>query len=173
MADAGRADRSDLATILAVLQRATLAAFPSLGRDETAEITDAAVVQFVAALTNGRVDMMRSPAAYLTRMARNLAIDRLRAVVPAPLDEQDVVADDPIPELIDAQAYREALRAAMRRARDAGDHTVTRVILVWRLLHEELGRAPSGREVAVRARLSHTAVQNTLRRARQYFESEV
>lgn len=170
MSDPTGAQSHDLVTIQSVLAQAIRSVHHRLEPHEIADIADEAIFRFVTAIKEGRINIEQRPAGYLVSIARNLSIDRGRRPVPAPLDDWDAAEEDKSLPIIEALSHRDAVRTAIRRAREASDHSVTRVVIAWRVLHDELGRAPTSREVSRRADLSHTAVLNTLQRARNYFD---
>ena len=121
------------------------------------------------------------PAAYLTRAARNRAIDELRRrrrggedieLTPV-LAERLPAHDDRIAALLADTVTAEVVRQAMRSAVLAHDHLVLRVVSSWLDVADELGEAPVSRHVAERAGVSHTSVNQALRRFRQYFPDDV
>lgn len=119
---------------------------------------------------------IRNPAAYLTWLARNRAIDRFRRrdfETPEDLERRGDAPrgddDERIAALLDRAASAAAIEDAMRAALDAQDTLAVRVVTVWLDTAQALGKAPSSREVAQRAGVSHTSVNQALRRFRTYF----
>jgi DNA-directed RNA polymerase specialized sigma24 family protein len=116
---------------------------------------------------------VKNPWGYLSRSASNAARDSLRALrrrqetTLDALPEQSLTAlDDAIAGFIDRHATHERVVAALRIGIDMGDSLTVRIITVWLDLADELGKAPSTREVAVRAHVSHTRVAQALRQFR-------
>jgi RNA polymerase sigma factor (sigma-70 family) len=121
-----------------------------------------------------------NPAAYLTRLARNHAIDELRRqgrrssanVELSPrLANQIPAGDDAIAALLAESATAQVIRHAMRGAIDAQDHLVLRIVSTWLDIADEIGDAPASRLVAERVGVSHTSVNQALKRFRRYFPS--
>lgn len=125
-----------------------------------------------------RVAEIRNPAAYLTRLAQNRAIDELRrsrrndVALPAELAAQVPADDDAIAALLEKNATADAIRRAMRAAINAQDHLTVRVVSTWLDAADELGEPPRSRDIARRAGISHTSVNHALRRFRSYFPDE-
>jgi RNA polymerase sigma factor (sigma-70 family) len=121
---------------------------------------------------------IRNPAAYLTRLAQNRAVDELRrsrhrdVALPTERAAQLPSDDDAIAALLEANATADAIRRAMRAAVEAQDHLALRVVSTWLDAAEELGKSPPSREVARRAGVSHTSVNQALKRFRSYFPAE-
>lgn len=116
---------------------------------------------------------IRNPAAYLTRLAQNRAVDELRRSRRRDLTLTSATElpsdDDAIAALLEASATADAIRRAMRAAVEAEDHLALRVVSTWLDAADELGDAPPSREVARRAGVSHTSVNRALKRFRSYF----
>jgi DNA-directed RNA polymerase specialized sigma24 family protein len=119
---------------------------------------------------------IENPVGYLVTMARHRAIDRLRRARAA--SERDevlrresmpTVTDDDIAALLDRQSTVHEIQTAIRAAVEAGDDLTVRVVAAWLNLAAELGVEPVSREVAAAAGVSHTSVNQALRRFRTYF----
>lgn len=130
----------------------------------------------LAASESSQPAEVRNPAAYLTWLARNRAIDRLRSAswkaLHAPearIEPQGEHEDDAIARLLDRNATAVAVRDAMGAALDAQDHLAVRIVTIWLDLAAELGEPPSSRTVAERGGVSHTTVNQALRRFASYF----
>ncbi|MGI8684582.1 MAG: sigma-70 family RNA polymerase sigma factor [Acidimicrobiales bacterium] len=142
------------------------------------EVVASALVRFVGAVTGGALDPDRSAAAYLTVVARNSAIDLLRAKkhVERSADWRLASAgaeDETVEALTDAMTAHDVVRPALRKAAAAGEHSVVRVVAEWLDLAAEQGRAPTTREVAAVAGMSHMSVSRALRRFRDLVEQGV
>jgi DNA-directed RNA polymerase specialized sigma24 family protein len=108
---------------------------------------------------------------YLLGATRNAAIDAIRSrrrqrQVPLDAVAEPASSEDAIAQLIDRDASRSAVVESLRTYVDAGDKLTVRIITVWLDVADELGRAPSTREVAARAGVSHTSVATALTRFR-------
>jgi DNA-directed RNA polymerase specialized sigma24 family protein len=151
-----------------------------LSRDDAEEVIGEVMSETLALLRarDRPRARLRDPTAYLFWITRNRARDRLRRI--RTRGEIEFVGDD-----VDARYYSEEdeavvrmlnrgataaiLEDAMRAAAVAGDRLVIRVVASWLNLAQESGAAPSGRQVAQRAQVSHTTVNAALRRLATYF----
>ncbi|HXE98747.1 MAG TPA: sigma-70 family RNA polymerase sigma factor [Solirubrobacterales bacterium] len=166
----GPADEDDLRTVVDGLTRFLAGRFPSLSSADVADITSESLARLLEASKKDRIDPGRSAAPYLTRIAHNLAVSRLRQPTSVELPEgvEPTLADDDLARLLDAHATHERLQAALGKAARAGDHMLLRVVKAWLTLAEGNGVPPSSREVAGRLRISHTTVNEALARLRDY-----
>jgi hypothetical protein len=172
----GELGSGDVAAITLGLSRFLAARFPGLRDPDDA--ASEALTRFVEAAHEGRVDRALRPAAYLTRIARNAAIDRLRHeafvdVVAEPVAAGTATAspmadEDAIVRLLDSDATCELVSEGIGAANRAGDHTVVRIVTWWVDMAQSLSRAPTSREVGIRAGVSHTTVREALTRFRGY-----
>jgi hypothetical protein len=107
-------------------------------------------------------------------MTRFAALDVVRAQqrerrAHAALREGELPESEPqdnIAALLDSSATEDAVRAAMRTAIARGDALTARTVTTWLDMADLLGRAPSTREVAEKAQISHTSVATALKRFR-------
>jgi DNA-directed RNA polymerase specialized sigma24 family protein len=167
--DPAQGDANDFEVIVDGLSRFLAGRFQSLSQAEIADIIGESLLRFLEASREGRIDQGRSPAPYLTRIAHNVAVSRLRRSASVELPQSDPgLADDELARLLDARASSERLGAALARAAEAGDHVLLRVVKTWLGLAEAKGAAPGSREVAERLGLSHTSVNEALGRLREY-----
>jgi DNA-directed RNA polymerase specialized sigma24 family protein len=165
--EAGNPD--DLTVVLDGLSRFLRVRFPTLSNADVADIADESLLRLLEASRAGRLDPARSPAPYLTRIAHNLAVSRLRQPLGLELEENLAEPDDDdLARLLDARATDERLKAALQRAAEAGDHMVIRVARVWLDLAQVGRAAPPSRDVAERLGVSHTTVNEALARLRGY-----
>jgi hypothetical protein len=123
----------------------------------------------------GRGERIARPGAFLWVMARNAAMDRVRRarhaprLSDAPTGPPDRPSDDDaIARLLDRAASSDAIARALRAAVADDDHLAVRVVAAWLDLADERGEAPTSREVAPRAGVSHTTVNHALARFRAY-----
>ena len=115
---------------------------------------------------------VRNPAAYLTRLARNRAIDELRRRRRHDVQFADEFVgeaeDDRTAALLDASATAANVERALNVAHAAGDTIGIRIVSTWLDLAQRYGDEPSSREVAQQAGVSHTSVNQALKRFRSY-----
>jgi RNA polymerase sigma factor (sigma-70 family) len=146
--------------------------------NDAADAAQDAIVSLLEVVGSGEsaAHEIRNPAAYLTWLARNRAIDRFRRghfETPRDLEPRGEAArgddDERIAALLDRAASAAVIEEAMRAALDVQDALAVQVVTVWLDTAEELGKAPSSREVAKRSGVSHTSVNQALRRFRTYF----
>jgi DNA-directed RNA polymerase specialized sigma24 family protein len=115
---------------------------------------------------------------YLLAAARNSALDAIRTrkrrqeVQVDVLPDQTQSADDAVAGLIDRDATNARVLAALRAGIEAGDDLTVPIITTWLDLADELDRAPSTREVASRAGVSHTTVAQALKRFRAVLQEQ-
>lgn len=168
---AERASGDDLSVVIDGLCRFVEATYPVLPRSEVADIVDEAIFAFTVAVAEGRVDLGRRPAAYLTTVARNEAVRRLRRVMPEPLEDQrepDGGGEEAAADFLDAISDQAAVEEALRAAAEEGDVIVVRVVACWLDLAETTGQTPSYRDVAREADVHHSTVADALDRFRSY-----
>jgi RNA polymerase sigma factor (sigma-70 family) len=121
---------------------------------------------------------IRNAGAYLTRLARNRAIDHLRRSARKDISLSDELSatlpshDDAVAALLDSSASAATVRAAMRRAVEHDEQLTLRVVTTWLDLADELDEAPTSRQVADRVGVSHTSVNQALKRFRSYFPND-
>jgi RNA polymerase sigma factor (sigma-70 family) len=142
--------------------------FPELDADE---IVQEVIVRLIERRQNVAPSKIENPSGYLLAMTRNAAIDAIRAGSRRRQPQLDHPSDqfsseDEIAGLIDRDATHAALLAALRIHIHAGDTLVVPIVTAWLDTAEELGHAPSTREVAARAGVSHTSVAQALVRFR-------
>ena len=143
-----------------------LASRPDDPEDAVAE----ALARLVHAARDGSLDFDRPLGPYLLVVARRVAIDQWRRhgrreeLVEAVPDK---ATDDEIARLLDAEATTVRVRQALRQVIPE-DLTTSLVIRTWLDLAAQHGSAPSSREVADRAGVSHTTVLRALDRFREY-----
>jgi hypothetical protein len=161
----------DIAGITGALTRLLVARFPELRDPDDA--SSEAVARFVEAAQAQRIDARANPAAYLTRIAVNAAIDRLRRdgreeLVAEPSALEPATDEEAIVRLLDSQATRQLISEGVDVANQAGDHTVVLIITHWIDMAQRLSRAPTSREIEDRTGVSHSAVLAALARFRGY-----
>ena len=130
-------------------------------------------------LRRGGASQIRRPAAYLFWTMRNRIVDsrrraRVREAAETLVDSIEAHGryyseeDDAITRLLDGQVTTEVVQDALRAASAAGDDLLVRIVTTWITVAGELGEAPSSRDVGPRAEVSHTSVNQALRRLRNY-----
>lgn len=152
-----------------------------LSEADAEDVASVAVSEAVTRAFDPNRSGVQSPGAYLFWMTRNRALDARRRA-----RSQDVELfaddsygtrsalyyseeDDEISRLLERRASAEMLEDALRAAAAADDRVLVRVVSAWLDLAETSGRTPRSREVAQEADVSHTTVNQTLRRLRSYF----
>lgn len=166
----------DLQTVAGWLGRLLSRSY-RLSEFEAEEIAQEVIVKVleVARSPGDRLEEIRNPGAYLAQLARNKAIDHIRRRARGDVELSDELSevlpshDDEIAALLDASANAVLVRAAMRAASEAQDHLTQRVISTWLDIADELGEVPTSRDVAKRAKVSHTSVNQALKRFKGYF----
>ena len=166
---AGReADPRALAIVIPELTRTVRRIFPDIDADDVVQSTIARLLHRPERIA---ADEIENPWGYLVGAARNAAIDAIRKRKRRREVEIDAVPDsaapeDSVAELVERNATHAAVVAAMRELVDAGDDFVVPIVTKWLDVADELGRAPSTRQVAARTDVSHTSVATALRRFR-------
>jgi DNA-directed RNA polymerase specialized sigma24 family protein len=169
----GEASSEGLAVALSGLE-AYLAARFRLSAGDSSEVASEAITRFLEQCLSGGVDPERA-AGLVTVMARNIAVDTLRRTgreTPTGNVENEIDSqysrDDEIAALLDQGADRSAIVEAMEAALAIGDLVTVRVVRAWLDLADQLGRAPTTREVAAEAGVSHSTVVRALHAFRQF-----
>lgn len=120
------------------------------------------------------------PTSYLFWATRNRAIGRLRKVNKLGESEFDVSADamygqryyspqdEAIVGLLGLDSSAAQVEDALRVAKAVGDSLTYRVVLAWLDLAESQTKTPSSRDVGRALGVSHTSVNQALRRFRDY-----
>jgi DNA-directed RNA polymerase specialized sigma24 family protein len=145
---------------------------------DAADASQEAVIALLERTLDPSGDPVRNPAAFLTWLTRNRAIDRLRAQTrhsPEPLETATARLggdDEAIARLLDHAATTDRVEAALRVALERDDALTVRVVTIWLDEAEATGAPPASRQIASRAGVSHTTVNQALRRFRGYFPSE-
>lgn len=141
--------------------------FPDLDAEEIVQSTVVRLLDRRDRLAETQID---NAWAYLITAARNAALDALRArrrerALQIETARKELVAEeDAVAGLLDRAATHEMVLAAMSAGVQAGDAVTIPIITVWLDLADKLARAPSTREVAAQAGVSHTTVATALRR---------
>jgi DNA-directed RNA polymerase specialized sigma24 family protein len=156
--------RDGLATFLALR-------FQVLGIDEALDLVDESIAR-LAAESKARGEGFAQAPGWLSNVARNLAVDRLRRQRHESAPNGERLSDDALAALLDREASSGTVYAAARRAVAAHDHQCVRIVAEWLDLANETGEAPSSRVVGERTGYSHTTVNAALARFRTYLEEE-
>lgn len=165
---AGKEPRpSDIAWVRDRLIRYVAHTFPDLDADD---VVQTAIVRLLSRRA-GRGTEIRNPEGYVLFVARNAAIDLIRARRRRREVELDAAGDtaseeDSIARLLERHATRAAVVDGMRTLIAADDQRTIRIITAWLDMAEELGRGPSTREVERRVGVSHATVAKALKRFR-------
>lgn len=167
LAHAGDPLPDALATVQREIRAFARRKFPRLDPDDVAQATLCNLVRCKPNPDN--------PVAYVRKVAGNAAIDLARKQPSTvELDEAWMgtgAEDDRLAALLDSDATHAVVTAALEIHVKAGHDRLVRTVTVWLDLAEELGRAPSSREVEPLAGCSHTVVAQGLQRFRATLES--
>jgi DNA-directed RNA polymerase specialized sigma24 family protein len=157
----------ELHVVQSHLDRGLQSRFPTLGEPDRGDIIADALVRLIAAARQGRINRESNPAGYLWRIAENRAIDLIRQPEAVSINEVSEPpsrsSDDEVAALLEAAASSSDVKAAMRLARNAGEHRVVQTISRWLVVAERMGRAPSTREAGEALSVSHDTVARHLR----------
>lgn len=161
-------DQGSLTTIMVRLRGHIERVFPDLDAEEIVQSTIARLVTRSDQLADADI---ANPWGYLVGSTRNAAHDAIRArkrrrEVQLDALHERATPDDAVAALIERDASHTAVVVALRSHVEAGDALTIRVITTWLDVADELGRAPSTREVASAAGVSHTTVAQALKRFR-------
>jgi RNA polymerase sigma factor (sigma-70 family) len=158
---------AQLAVLLQGLGRFLGARFSALGREDVVDAVNDALVRFIAAVREGRVDPDRRPAGYLTRIAENAALDRLRQQARETTDFDDVQEREseeaPLDALLNLLTSQAMVLELMAAARDRGEHELNMLIEAFLNLAEH-GARPTLRELGAALGVSHTEIHRRLER---------
>jgi hypothetical protein len=182
MEDGAQLAAGDYGIVSGVLRR--YAQGFGLSRHDAEEVVGDVMSETLALLRAPRRtrNQLREPTAYLFWITRNRARDRLRRI--RTRGETELVGDDvdarfyshedeAVVRMLNRRATAAVLEDVLRAAAVAGDRLVIRVVASWLNLAQESGAAPSGRQVAKRAGVSHTTVNAAMRRLATYFPPDV
>jgi hypothetical protein len=145
-------------------------------RVDTEAVAQEAILRLLQLLRSESQERVRHPAALLLVIARRLALDQLRSArvqrtEPLPGELLEAPGDDDaLAALLSRDATAQVVADAMRTAAHRGDYVTVRCVAVWLDLAEQHGAAPTSREVAALASVSHTTVANALARFRRYLD---
>jgi DNA-directed RNA polymerase specialized sigma24 family protein len=153
--------------LLATLTRYVQATVPSLEREEAVDSIDAALLEFIEAAREGRIDRGASPAGLLLRMTHRRAVDlaRRRYREDLPLEEQDWV--EPDDDALAAVASEEQISRLMRSLAAAGRHDLNDVVRAWLDVSQLYGHA-TVRSVAARLGVDPSTVSRRLTEVRAW-----
>ena len=175
-------DSEDYALVLTTLSR--FAAGFGLSHVDAEEAAAETLAEIFVRSTDPSTGPVRHPAGFLFWTTRNRVFDRYRRArlrEEAELRDENKIRgdefasryysreDDAVVGLLDRAATAAWVEDALRAASAANDGMVVRVVTSWLELAETLGHAPTSREVAPVAAVSHTSVSQALRRVRSYF----
>jgi hypothetical protein len=145
-------------------------------RSDADELVDAVLDRFMRHARAGVIKPALA-GAYLTRSIVNARIDRQRAHARHPsveLQEADSASeDDAIFRLIESEAARQEIYAALQEAFRQRDATVVKVVLEWVRVAEHGRREPTLTEVAGAVGVSPQAVADALERFRERYVTVV
>lgn len=134
------------------------------------DVVQAVIVRLLT--RSGRFDAeIENPWGYVVSATRYAALDTIRArrrrrELPLESTGEGSAPEDHVASLLDRDATHSAVVTALRALIAEGDDMTVPIITTWLDIADELGRAPSTREVAPRAGVSHTRVAQALKRFR-------
>jgi len=141
-------------------------------RSDADELVDAVLDRFMRRARTGAIKPALS-GDYLTQSIVNARIDRQRAHarhVSVELQEADSASeDDAIFRLIESEAARQEIYAALQEAFRQRDATVVKVVLEWIRVAEQGRREPTLAEVGAAVGVSPQAVADALGRFRERY----
>jgi hypothetical protein len=141
-------------------------------RSDADELVDAVLDRFMHRARTGAIEPARA-GAYLAQSFKNARIDRQRAQARHPrveVQESDSASeDDAIFQLLERDAARQDIYAALKDAFSKDDTTVTKVVLEWIRAAEPGGKEPTLAEVGQAVGVSPQAVADALRRFRERY----
>jgi DNA-directed RNA polymerase specialized sigma24 family protein len=168
-------DDDALRATLSGLTRFVRRAFPGVDADDVVQMVMIRLWALGGGLERRQID---SPWGYLVGACRYAALDVLKARKrladvhnQLSTSQPDALDADAIAALLDRDATHDQVSRAFRAAIAAGDDATVPVITVWLDLADELGRAPSLREVEPVAGVSHVTVGAALKRFRAYLDA--
>jgi DNA-directed RNA polymerase specialized sigma24 family protein len=150
---------------------------PALAQQNRADVVSESLLRLHKAVRAGRVDPDLSPAGYLWITTRHAAVDDLRAhwrrEVPdsqtaESRPEGEVADDDDIARLLEHDATRSLVVAAMRLARADGKHELNAHISQWLELAEHLGYSPTTREAGDALGVNASTISRALQEFGEY-----
>jgi DNA-directed RNA polymerase specialized sigma24 family protein len=148
--------------------------FPGFSSSDKNEVASEAITRFLELCRRKEVHSDRA-AGLLTVLARNVAVDsirRARRETPSgtaiEVVDDSTARDDEISALLDRRADAAAIYEAIAQLLALDDLETVRVLRTWLDLADELGRAPSTREVGEAAGVSHSTVSRALRRFHEF-----
>jgi RNA polymerase sigma factor (sigma-70 family) len=145
---------------------------------DAADAAQEAVIALLERTLDPAGEPVRNPAAFLTWLTRNRAIDRLRVQTRRSAEPFEAATehlggdDEAIARLFDRAATTQRVESALRVALEHDDAQTVRMVTIWLDQAEATGAAPSSREIAAQAGVSHTTVNQALRRFRSYLPAE-
>jgi DNA-directed RNA polymerase specialized sigma24 family protein len=168
------ADTADLQLVLRALT--AVARGYRLDAADAEDVAQEVIARTLTRTTTGHVTIT-SPVSYLMTAARRAALDtlqrgsreRLTDPLEEPFGDRYSPADHSLASRFESDATADAIESAMRVARAVEDHVAIRAVSVWLELAEQIDGAPTSRQVAENAQMSHTSVNQALRRFRTYF----
>lgn len=168
----------DYRLVLAALAR--FAQGFGLSAHDAEEVAAETLADTVLRSADAAAPPIRQPVGYLFRTTRNRVFDRHRRSRVRNEIEFDQETepygqryysdeDDAIARLLDGNASAGRIEDALRAAKAADDALVGRVVYAWLKLAETRVGPPTSRDVGELVGVSHTSVNQALRRFRSYF----
>jgi hypothetical protein len=148
------------------------ARLPTLSTDDRHDAAIDAIYRVFQDAKSGRLDFDRNVLGYLYQLTRWRALDASRRQgrheVPVALHQlPDVLSDDDVAAIVEANATAAGVRHVLDQAARAGDRSLYKVATYALDASSLTGRVPSNREIAAAVGLSHTGVAKVLARLRR------
>ncbi len=160
-------DPDDYHAVQRDLDRQLADRYRSLNASDRGDVISDALLKVMGAAQRGRIDMAGNPAGYLWRTVENRAKDAVREPRLEPLNEVGELCDqdDKIAGFLEAQASAAEVTAALRALRH--DPDLVKSIAEWLRLAQEIGKAPTTRELGACLGVSHDTVARRVLRFKQ------
>jgi len=148
------------------------ARYRTLNSADRADVISDALLKVMGSARRGRIDPSGNPAGYLWRVVENRAKDMVSEPQSMRLEDAGEIRDrdDKVAVLLDADASSSEVTAALRVARH--DPELVKTVAEWLRLAQEMGKAPTTREVAACLGVSHDTVARRIRRFKAHIARE-
>lgn len=158
---------ADHALVRETIERILFIRYRTLGPDEIFDVADEAITRLLRE-SRRRGAPLENPAGWLRTVAGNIAKEKLEELGHFADSDVEPAVDDETIAVISRAASHSSVADALKLAIADRDETTVRIISDWLDLQDELGRAPSSRQVGEKAGYSHTTVNQALARFGEY-----